>query len=78
MAIAGRGKTVINKEHRSVGLRGQRLAGMSGDRVRDRIARATAERKAKGTVWRGTPSDDFDWDGAIARFRIMMKEMYDE
>jgi hypothetical protein len=49
-----------------------------GEQQRRRIAQATQARHAAGISWRDTPSDRFDWDNAIARFHILLKEVYGE
>lgn len=54
----------------------QRMGGMTGDAVRARVWAATEERHRKGIIWRGTPSDQFDWDAAIVRFKTMLREVY--
>jgi hypothetical protein len=53
------------------------LSSTYGDEQRTRVQRANDERHAKGLPWRGTPSDQFDWDAAIIRMRKIFKEVYE-
>jgi hypothetical protein len=47
----------------------ERLQSTFGDEQRARVRRAADERHQKGIIWRGTPSENFDWDRAIAHMR---------
>ena len=47
-----------------------------GEQQRRRIQQATQERHRAGKVWRGTPSEDFDWPRAIAGFKRILREVY--
>lgn len=47
-----------------------------GEEQAARVRRSAAERRAAGIEWHDRPSERFDWDAAIVRFRAILKEVY--
>lgn len=56
----------------------EHIGSTYGEQQTARQHRMHEERRAKGLEWRGTPSEEFDWDRAIEGFRRILREVYGE
>jgi hypothetical protein len=56
----------------------EHIGSTYGDEQKARQHRMHEERRAKGIAWRGTPSEEFDWDRAIEGLRRILREVYGE
>ena len=54
----------------------QHISSTYGEQQRQRVTRAAEERNKAGIIWRGTPSDTFDWDRAFEGLYRVFDQVY--